>query len=363
MPKLEAELVIVPKTIALQVEVEPALNVLNSLVLLSQVDRFSGLGEWINETAAKMDPSNWERHRIIVEGLYFSIIPQHSYDSFEAFIDDLANSDPVGLRDKVLNAYCMCHSSSEEYERYQRNNWEAVLHSEDDFIEFMHTLFEQDEIDENVERAAYNLLVDPPAMRDSIVSHLRFMWKEYMAAEWERVLPTVKESVAAFQKADISSMSLLQAAHFVTGREPDEKFEESLLEAEKVIFVPNTHNGPYALKYYGDGIVWMTFGARVPEGMQSASPDLKRSDLLVRLTALADETRLRILAIIREQGEMCSQELIDRMEISQSSISRHLRQLTATGYLVERRTEAGKCYQLNTERIGETLQALDGFFE
>ena len=75
------------------------------------------------------------------------------------------------------------------------------------------------------------------------------------------------------------------------------------------------------------------------------------------LAALADETRLRILAIIREQGEICSQELIDQLGISQSSISRHLRQLTATGYLVERRTEAGKCFNLNTERIGETLQA------
>ena len=183
MPKLEAELVMAPKTVALQVEVEPALNVLNSLVMLSQVDQFSGLGEWTNETAAKMDPSNWERHRVIVEGLYFSVIPQHSYDSFEVFVADLAKSDPVELRDKVLNAYCLCHTSSEEYERYQKNNWEAVLHSEDAFIEFMHTLFEQDEIDENIERAAYNYLVDPPALREAVVSHLRFMWKEYMAEE------------------------------------------------------------------------------------------------------------------------------------------------------------------------------------
>jgi len=362
MPKLEAELVMTPKTTALQVEVEPALNVLNSLVLLSQVDKFSGLGEWINQTASEMEPSYWERHRVVVEGFYFALIPQRSYASFENFIDDLAASEPVMLRDKVLNAY-LCKASTEDCEYYQKDNWAATLQSENAFIEFMYARFERDQIDEEIERAAYQLLIDPPAMRDLIVTHLRFMWQEYMTEEWKRVLPAVKESVAAFQKADISSMSLAQAAHFVTGKEPDEKFEESVREAKKVIFVPNTHCGPYTLKYHGDGIVWMTFGARVPEGMQSASPDLKRSDLLVRLAALADETRLRILDIIRERGEMCSQELIDRLEISQSSISRHLRQLTATGYLVERRTEAGKCFQLNSERIGETLQALDGFFE
>ncbi len=362
MPKLEAELVMAPKTTVLQVAVEPAINVLNSLVLLSQVDKFSGLGEWINTIAVEMEASNWERHRVVTEGLYFALVPQRSHASFEAFIDSLAESDPVMLRDKVLNSY-LCKAPSEDYELYRANGWESVLRSEDAYIEFMYERFEHDQIDESIERAAYNYLVDPPAMRDLIATHLRFMWQEYMAEEWKRVLPTINESVAAFQKTDLSTMSLVRATQFITGREPDEKFEESVRDAEKIVFVPNTHGGPYVLKYHGDGIIWMTFGARVPEGMQFASPDLKRSDLLVRLTALADETRLRILAIIREQGEMCSQEIIDELGISQSSISRHLRQLTATGYLVERRKEAGKCYQLNTERIGETLQALDGFFD
>lgn len=362
MPKLQAELVMAPKTTELQVAVEPAINVLNSLVLLSQVDKFSGLGEWINTTAVEMEPSIWERHRVVTEGLYFALVPQHRHASFEALIESLAESDPVALRDKVLDSYC-CKAPTENIESYRVNGWESVLRSEDAYIEFMYERFEPDQIDESVERAAYNYLVDPPAMLNLIVTHLRYMWQEYMAEEWKRVLPTVTESVAAFQKVDLSTMSLAQATQFITGREPDEKFEESVREAKKIVFVPNTHGGPYVLKYHGDGIVWMTFGARVPEGTQSASPDLQRSDLLVRLTALADETRLRILAIIRERGETCSQELIDEMGISQSSISRHLRQLAATGYLVEHRTEAGKCYRLNTERIGETLQALDGFFE
>lgn len=227
----------------------------------------------------------------------------------------------------------------------------------------MNDRFEHDQIYEEIERSAHNLLIDPPAMRNLIVTHLRFMWQEYMVEEWDRILPTIKESVAAFKKVDLSSMSPMQAAHFITGKEPDEKFEDAIFNMDEITFVPNTHGGPYVLKYHGDGVMWMTFGARVPEGMLSASPDMRRSDLLVRLTALADETRLRILALIRKQGELCSQELIDQLDISQSSISRHLRQLTATGYLVERRTEAGKCFQLNSERIGETLQALDGFFE
>jgi len=55
MPKLEAELVMTPKTTALQVEAEPALNVLNSPVLLSQVEKVAGLGDWINQVAAEFE--------------------------------------------------------------------------------------------------------------------------------------------------------------------------------------------------------------------------------------------------------------------------------------------------------------------
>lgn len=41
MPKFEAEMVMTPRATVLQVAIEPAVNALNSLVLLSQVDKFS----------------------------------------------------------------------------------------------------------------------------------------------------------------------------------------------------------------------------------------------------------------------------------------------------------------------------------
>jgi hypothetical protein len=49
------------------------------------------------------------------------------------------------------------------------------------------------------------------------------------------------------------------------------------------------------------------------------------------------------------------------LELSQSAASRHLRQLTATGYLVERRSQVAKCYSLNPARVDDTLRALKRF--
>jgi ArsR family transcriptional regulator len=105
----------------------------------------------------------------------------------------------------------------------------------------------------------------------------------------------------------------------------------------------------------------LVFGARLPEGALIDAPDLSRAEMLVRLNALADDTRLRILKLVADQGEQRSQDIMNRLELSQSASSRHLKQLSATGYLNERRCEGAKCYSLNPERLEDTLCAIRNF--
>ena len=50
-----------------------------------------------------------------------------------------------------------------------------------------------------------------------------------------------------------------------------------------------------------------------------------------------------------------------QLDLNQSAASRHLRQLSAAGYITERRRDVAKCYSLNRERINDTFRALDRF--
>ncbi|MBN1877236.1 MAG: winged helix-turn-helix transcriptional regulator [Anaerolineae bacterium] len=81
----------------------------------------------------------------------------------------------------------------------------------------------------------------------------------------------------------------------------------------------------------------------------------------MRLDALSDDTRLRILKLLSEHGELASQDIMTHLELSQSATSRHLKQLSMIGYLQERRCNGAKCYALNPEWIKETLQAVTKF--
>ncbi len=53
--------------------------------------------------------------------------------------------------------------------------------------------------------------------------------------------------------------------------------------------------------------------------------------------ALSDETRLQMLGLLFQEGELCVCDFVDVLEITQSKASRHLRHLVNVGLLDDRR--------------------------
>jgi ArsR family transcriptional regulator len=235
-----------------------------------------------------------------------------------------------------------------------------ILADVDIFLEFLRSRFKPELIFEDVERKAFELLRNPERMQKEIVDHLTMMWEQYFQAEFERRQPIIDETVAAFSEIDLEGMSDEEAVRYVTGQWCDEMCS-FIEEHEHIIFVPSPHTGPYTGPLMAGDTLWLMFSCRLPQGSPLGLSQVSRAELLVWLSALADDTRLHILATLRERGELCSQEIISMLDTSQSTVSRHLRQLSASGYVREHRTEAGKCYRLNPERFEDTISALQSF--
>ncbi len=275
------------------------------------------------------------------------------------------------MRDRIFNAYAQkdkeckyCILPDPTIEQVTVDV-APLLESVDAFLEFLAERFPPESIDPDIESEAHRYLNDPPAMQSLIVSHFRSMWRDVLSSEWERVAPMLQASADAFQQLDLGDLSRFEAAKLVVGREFGEEEEEHWKQAfeqvERLVFAPSAHLGPYLGKFRASDTLWVLFGARIPEGMQIHAPDLSRAEILVRLSALADDTRLRILKLVSEKGEQRSQDIMTQLELSQSAVSRHLKQLSATGYLYERRCEGAKCYTLNPDRIKDTLSAISLF--
>ena len=72
--------------------------------------------------------------------------------------------------------------------------------------------------------------------------------------------------------------------------------------------------------------------------------------------AIVDPTRVRIIASLR-RGELCVCELVDALEINQSTLSGHLQVLRQTG-LVTTRKEGRWIYYSLTDRKTALIEAL-----
>jgi DNA-binding transcriptional ArsR family regulator len=362
MPTLESELILAPEKTRIRVAIEPALNALGSLNLLSKVDLYSGLDPWVVKTAEALDGELLHANRVVMQGLYYAWIPEKSWPSFSAYVDNLEATDAVELQDRILDTYLDLPCKHELEVEIDPISKKELLASFDTFLTYLLAKFGEKLVDERIERDAYHLLLEPQQMRSYIVSHFRKMWTEVLETEWERIYPLIAESALAFDKVDFSQMSDQEAVRLITDH-ADDKLDWLIEKSKHLIFIPTTHSGPYSFPFIvSEDTAWILFSARLPEGLPRSASVLNRSELLVRLSALADETRLSIIAIIAEQEQVCAQKLIDILEMSQSSVSRHLRQLSASGFLRERRTEAGKCYTLNPERLQDTLRALEQLF-
>ena len=341
-------------------DIEPAHNAIQSLMFLIRAEKLSGLGEWITQTLAKMTAEEKHQHDLVMMGLHYATVPYKSYPSFPTFLDHLETVDPIILRDKIMDTYAFMPCREDEPDPIMET--EEALKDVDTFLTYLGQRFDLRYYDTATEAEAYNYLIDPPALQEVVVTHLRHMWDKYLAVEWNRVEPMLRDAVKAFRQVDFDEMDRLETVEFITGKKPSEKhWERKLLESEQLVFVPSTHVGPYLGMFPQGDAVRIVFGARLPEGVDLHAPDLSRAEILVRLSALADDNRLSILKFIADNGEQRSQDIIKQLDLSQSAASRHLTQLSATGYLVERRCNGAKCYNINTERLENTLRAVSAF--
>ena len=369
MPAPTENLLIQPATSTLRVELEPAHNAFQSLVLLAKANEQPGSSEWVDQTHRKMTPEERQTNRLVIIGLYFSITPAESWPSFPAFLAHLESLSGENLRDRMLNKYASLASCTESKGETSSStngaiDFDQILRSSDNYLDFLRQHFDESYIDEDLEIQAYTYITDLPRLKSLILNHLHSMWDKYLAVEWERIRPMLLDSVNAFRQVDLTSMEPMEAARFITGHELDEsKWSKMLENAKQIIFIPSMHIGPYLWHWDSDDRHYILFGARLPTGVQYEAPDLNRAEIIVRLNALADDSRLRILRYTAEKGEQRAQDLIQMLDLSQSAVSRHLQQLTATGCLSERRCEGGKCYQINPERIRDTLQAVGVFLK
>jgi len=77
--------------------------------------------------------------------------------------------------------------------------------------------------------------------------------------------------------------------------------------------------------------------------------------------ALSDETRLRILNLLLQAGELCVCDLESALDLSQPKISRHLSYLRMTGIVSDRKEGQWVYYRISPDLSEAQASVLAGF--
>ncbi|HEX6289830.1 MAG TPA: metalloregulator ArsR/SmtB family transcription factor [Herpetosiphonaceae bacterium] len=206
---------------------------------------------------------------------------------------------------------------------------------------------------------AARLLRAPAEWRDLLLSSLQRFWERIYREQWGQTREQLVRSVE-FHRRHTYPSEILPLFTAVTGRQVPDRIRPRLNEIERVRFVPSLYLGPYVSFLFHNSTATILYnGQGTPLTETTDGPQIE--DLYHPLTALADKTRLMIVAMLNGR-ELYAQEIVDRLGISQSAVSRHLQLMVDMKVLNVRRGERGaKYYSINTAALQSVAQRLSQF--
>jgi len=90
--------------------------------------------------------------------------------------------------------------------------------------------------------------------------------------------------------------------------------------------------------------------------METEDSTLK--ELAELMSVLGVESRLRIIALLRNYESLCVNAIASHLEISQSAVSQHLRILHFSGFVTSHRDGYYTHYRLNREMLDSSIKLL-----
>ncbi len=217
------------------------------------------------------------------------------------------------------------------------------------------------------------LLLDSEQLKARTIRLIRGIWELAYEEEYDRHRDRLQEAGRVAQAA--SAKGLTTAFGELTGNRVPTTLAAGLGKAARVIFVPSMHLGAFMsyVLYPPDVIIFFSAEhvlggttAGVPEAPAEQSvpidlggqPEMSSPELLEALRALGDANRLRILDLLGT-GELYANEIVGRLGIAQSAVSRHLSQLERAGLVVVHPRGGMKYYAIDAghlARVGEALR-------
>lgn len=353
------------------------LDMVSIMSLLYRAVPGSGLDTWLVSTRRAL-PRPLQEDLDLLHGfsgrlLYYMEEPVMAFDplaeerrdaSVEDLLGFLRDLEPSEFRDFAIQGIDRAHrdlgTELAAPAGEDENDWRR-------YIEPVLTTAEGDDV--------VALLLDPAQLKERTIRMVEGIWESFYRQEFEAQEGMLREAERIART--IAGRGFGLAFADLTGNRLPATLAAGLNTVAHVTFCPSAHLGQFVsyITYPPHLVVFFpaqhVTGAVVEHDLIAGDVDqdegerylgtdvdpLTGEDLLESIRAMGDANRLRILDLLGT-GELYAQEIVGRLGIAQSAVSRHLSQLERAG-LVEVEPRRGmKYYAINRERLRMLAQSI-----
>ena len=217
------------------------------------------------------------------------------------------------------------------------------------------------------------MMLNPEHLKTRTLRLISGVWNEFYREEYSSREDILREAELAARSAASKGFGMAFAE--LTGNRLPATLAAALNAASSVTFIPSGHLGDFVsyISYPPELVIFFSAQAMTGNSIRRAEngeqdeilPDefvavgqpMPTNDLMESLRALSDGNRMRIIDLL-STGELYAQEIVGRLGIAQSAVSRHLSQLERAGIVRVEPRRGLKYYVLDRSQLRSIAEGI-----
>lgn len=193
-------------------------------------------------------------------------------------------------------------------------------------------------------------------IKESIIRLIRAFWDSGLKEQWEKKQKILKTWVRQHEFLLRKIYRTNEEAIFeITGLYPDTT--NNINRAERLTFIPVCNMERLLSFIQFDKHVYLMFDPQI----ETDGNKEKLADYYTAFEGLGDRTRLQIIDLLAENKEMFAQQIIQQLNLKQSTVSRHLNQLQQSGLVTVHQEGNTKYFSLNRDELKKVAESFHSF--
>ncbi|MCO5217495.1 MAG: metalloregulator ArsR/SmtB family transcription factor [Thermomicrobiales bacterium] len=217
------------------------------------------------------------------------------------------------------------------------------------------------------------MMLDPELLKQRTIRLISGIWNEFYREEYESRQETLREAETAARSSASKGFGMAFAE--LTGNRLPATLTAALNMASSVTFIPSGHLGDFVsyISYPPELVIFFSAqhmtgnqlkhaehqvnGEILPDEFVASGQPMPTTELMESLRALSDGNRMRIIDLL-STGELYAQEIVGRLGIAQSAVSRHLSQLERAGIVRVEPRRGLKYYVLDRQQMRSIAEGI-----